>query len=225
MKKISILLLLTLVMSISLFKGFAQSNDLEARAACLKGEEAFDNGNYSNAVTYLQEAKSKLGETKPRIQYTLVRALKAAGKYSEAKRELKTFFDVTQEDNSEVHFLEMVKSIADLNESERVEQEKVRAAQVQEQQRLIAIEGERREREAKRLEEQKLQAQREKERLEQVRLDREKEVQRLEKERKEQQLEMEREARKLKKKITRIRTNLFVGLGVIITGLIIYLSE
>jgi len=134
---------------------FAQSNDLEARAACLKGEEEYDNGNYSNAIIYLQEAKSKLGETKTRIQYTLVRALKAADKYAEAKKELKIFFDVTPEDNYETHFLEMVKSIVDLNEYVKLEEDKIRATQIQEQQRLVAIERERREREAKRVEEQR----------------------------------------------------------------------
>ena len=151
--KITLFIAVHICTSISLC--FAQSNDLEARVACLKGEEEYDSGNYSKAITYLQEAKSILGETKPRIQYTLVRALKAAGRYAQAKKELKVFFDITPEDNSGDHFLEMVKNIADLNEYARLEEEKVRAAQVQEQQRLAAIEREKREREIERLEEQR----------------------------------------------------------------------
>lgn len=146
---------LILLFSISLFKVMAQSDALKAQSAYLNAEEAYQQSKFSEAVDFLNSAKTLLGKTNGKIQYLLVKSLKSANRFDDAKKELATYFDVTPEDTQDEKYREMVQNITLLDklkvqneelakakekEKQLANEQAEKAKQQQEQNRLLQLE-------------------------------------------------------------------------------------
>ncbi|MFD2573553.1 tetratricopeptide repeat protein [Spirosoma soli] len=103
---------------------FAQTTDEKAQSAYLTATDAYEKGNYMEAVNYLKQARDLLGKTNTKIQYLLVKTLMDAKDYSAADAELKSYFEVTPEKARDARYEEMVKSVVFVEKMKKDEQER-----------------------------------------------------------------------------------------------------
>lgn len=125
MKYINIFLTL-LFCTIVFQTSIAQNNDTKAKAAYLSAEDAYQRGEFTEAVTFLNTAKELLGNTNAKIQYLMVKALKNGKRYEEAKTALTKYFELAQDNNQDEKYQEMIQLITVIkNEAIRLEEERI----------------------------------------------------------------------------------------------------
>ena len=110
MKK-NLLLLLTILS----LHTYAQSNDIMAKAAFLKAQELYGNGDFTTAITRLDKVKELLGSTNPRVEYLLTQCYMEDNQPDKAQASLKAYFDMAED--SDPNYMGMLGLIEDVAES------------------------------------------------------------------------------------------------------------
>ncbi|QDK81575.1 tetratricopeptide repeat protein [Spirosoma sp. KCTC 42546] len=103
---------------------WAQTTDEKAQSAYLTANDAYEKGNYTEALSYLKQARDLLGKTNSKIQYLLVKVLLNAKEYPAADAELKTYFAVTPEIARDARYDEMVKNVVFVERMRKESQER-----------------------------------------------------------------------------------------------------
>jgi TonB family protein len=78
---------------------FAQTNDEQAREKYIKAKEAYNNGKYQNAVSYLVDAKLLLGKTNMKIQPLLAKCFAKLENWSIVKIAIKDYYALNPDKN------------------------------------------------------------------------------------------------------------------------------
>lgn len=92
----------------------AQSNDVLAKAAFLKAQELYGNGDYPEAIVRLDKVKELLGSTNPRVEYLLTQCYMGSNLPDKAKASMKSYFELAE--NSDPNYMAMLGVIEDLEE-------------------------------------------------------------------------------------------------------------
>lgn len=80
------------MLSLNLSAAELTQADKEARKCYMKALDKYDSGEYKEALKFLDQAETKLGETNPRISYLKARSQYALKNYTEAQKACKVYF-------------------------------------------------------------------------------------------------------------------------------------
>lgn len=78
---------------------FAQTNDEQAREKYIRAKEAYNNGKYQNAVSYLVDAKLLLGKTNVKIQPLLAKCFAKLENWPIVKIAIKDYYALNPDKN------------------------------------------------------------------------------------------------------------------------------
>ncbi len=109
MKKV----LLSVVLAMLTLAVSAQSTEVQARAAFLKAQELYGNGDFAGAIERLENAKSLLGSSNPRIDHLLANSHWEEGDLVGAKSALTSYFKNAKE--SDPNYNTMLLLLADVD--------------------------------------------------------------------------------------------------------------
>jgi len=109
MKKVTLYALL-ITSSLALI---AQSTDIQAKAAFLKAQEFYGNGNFIEAVERLESAKKLLGSSNPRIDHLLANSYWELGKVQEAKNAISSYFEKAPDNDTNYNSMLLLLADAD----------------------------------------------------------------------------------------------------------------
>lgn len=100
--------LITLFLILCFSSGItAQTNDTQARQKYMQAKEAYSQGKYNYAASYLVDAKLLLGKTNVKIQPLLVKCFVQLGNWSVAKLAVKEYYTLNPDKNL-VEYAEIV---------------------------------------------------------------------------------------------------------------------
>ena len=106
----------------------AQNNDTEARVAYMEAMNAYGNGQFSSALSTLEQVKKLLGSTNPRVEYLLAKTCFGLRNFTASESHLAEYFKLAAEDDA--NYNEMVMLAVNIKqEKEQIEQERIRAEQ------------------------------------------------------------------------------------------------
>lgn len=102
--------LVIIVFSLNLM---SQSVNFQAQGYYYKAKELYEQKSYSAALPYIEKAKTTLGGTNELLQYLNIMCLVATHKWSEANKELQTYFDLVEGRLKPIYFSKTVERLTD----------------------------------------------------------------------------------------------------------------
>jgi tetratricopeptide (TPR) repeat protein len=92
----------------------AQSAEVQARAAFLKAQELYGNGDFTGAVERLENAKKLLGGSNPRIDHLLATSHWELGNVQEAKKAISSYFEKAPDNDANYNTMLLLLADADV---------------------------------------------------------------------------------------------------------------
>ena len=92
--------ILSLTLLITSLFIYAQSNDILAKAAFMDAQNAYGQGQYTEAVNGLEEVVQLLGGSNPRVDYLLTESYYKLNDPFKAESSLKSYFDLAGESDA-----------------------------------------------------------------------------------------------------------------------------
>lgn len=130
--KIGRILIVVFSMTVLLTNSFSQDREILIKSAILTAEHDILDKQYRSALRNVEKVKQLSGEYMPKLHYLAMKAYIGLNYYDDARKEIKSYFDIAKEDDS--HFNEMVLMISKIDDIELgQEKEKIEISQKRDQ--------------------------------------------------------------------------------------------